>query len=350
MKKIAFSLALVVGLASTAAMAADMAVKAPPKPAAPPDPWDVVVTAALMNDYNFRGITQSNHKPSTQAGFELRYNSTPSLQWYGGISGESIDFPNNAAAEIDFYAGVRPTFDKLALDLGGWYYWYPGGQCYGGAAGPVANCNNNGGGPPALIPGTLIPIGAVPSPNFQPLGGNVAKKNASFVEVYGKATYTFSDQWAAGIQEWYSPNVLNLGAWGWFTTGNITWTAPSTTFQNGVGMYISGDLGYWALGSSDSFYGTGVAGSPFFSSVKYTDYATWDVGVGFTWKVLTLDLRYYDSNLSKAQCNVFTSAQNATFSPGNITTQNPTGLGTNWCSAAFVAKLSASVEFASNLK
>ena len=47
---------------------------------------------------------------------------------------------------------------------------------------------------------------------------------------------------------------------------------------------------------------------------------------------------------------MFTSAQNATFSPANITRQNPTGLGTNWCSAAFVAKLSASVDFASNLK
>ena len=89
---------------------------------------------------------------------------------------------------------------------------------------------------------------------------------------------------------------------------------------------------------------------PFQFGVKYTSYATWDLGVGFTYKVLTLDLRYYDTNLNKAQCNVFTSAQNATFSPGNITPANPTGLGTNWCSAAFIAKLSASVDFASNLK
>ena len=84
-----------------------------------------------MNDYNFRGITQSAHNPSTQAGFELRYNQSSSLQYYAGISGESIDFPNNAAAEIDFYGGFRPTFDKLALDFGFWYYWYPGGNCYG---------------------------------------------------------------------------------------------------------------------------------------------------------------------------------------------------------------------------
>jgi hypothetical protein len=321
-------------------MAADMAVKAPPPAAPPPSPWDVVVTAALMNDYNFRGISQSNHKPSTQAGFELRYNTSPTLQWYGGISGESIDFPNAAAAEIDFYAGIRPTFDKLALDFGAWYYWYPGGECFGAAAFGPSGCADKGGGP------TAGPF--VPNPNAQPLGGNETLKNDSFWEVYGKATYTFNDQWAAGVQEWYSPSVVNTGAWGFFSTGNVTYTAPSTWFTNGLGMYFSGDVGYWDLGTSNIFYATGVA--PFAGGVKYTSYTTWDLGLGFTYKVLTLDLRYYDTNLTKAQCNVFTSAENASFSPGNVTAQNPNGLGTNWCSAAFVAKLSASVDFASNLK
>jgi hypothetical protein len=345
MKRVAYSLVLAAGLASSSVMAADMAVKAPPAAAPPPSPWDVVVTAALMNDYNFRGVTQSDHKPSAAAGFELRYNSTPTFQWYGGISGESIDFANNAAAEVDFYAGFRPTFDKLALDFGAWYYYYPGGQCYGFAGIGPSGCADSGGGPPVAGGGIFVP-----NPNAQPLGGNEILKNVSFWELYGKGTYTFNDNWAAGIQEYYSPSVLNSGAWGWFSTGNITWTAPSTTFQNGLGLYISGDLGYWDLGTSNVFYGTGVVGSPFQNGVKYTSYATWDAGLGFTYKVLTLDLRYYDTNLTKAQCNVFTSAQNSSFSPGNVTTQNPNGLGTNWCSAAFVAKLSAAIDFNSNLK
>ena len=42
--------------------------------------------------------------------------------------------------------------------------------------------------------------------------GNEAKANASFYEWYAKATYTINDQWAAGIQEWYSPSVSNTGA------------------------------------------------------------------------------------------------------------------------------------------
>ena len=129
MKRIAYSLLVTASLAAPA-FAADMPVKAPPAPAAPASQWDWVVTTALMSDYNFRGITQSNHKPSVQGGFEVRYNPTSTFQLYAGTSGESIDFPNNAAAEIDLYGGIRPTFDKLALDFGFWEYYYPGGNCY----------------------------------------------------------------------------------------------------------------------------------------------------------------------------------------------------------------------------
>jgi len=325
-------------MAATSAMAADMATKAPPAAAPPPSPWDVAITAALMTDYNFRGITQSAHQPSAQAGFEPRYNFNSSWQGYVGISGESIDFPNNAAAEIDFYGGIRPTFDKLALDFGVWYYWYPGGNCYGVAnVGGISGCS----GPAA---GALVPNknGLSPVAGF---AGNEIVANESFVEYYAKATYTFSDQWAAGVQYYYSPNVSGTGATGNYVTGNVTFTAPSSWFpaNTGLGGYISGDLGYWGLGTSNIFYATGFA--PFTTGVKYTSYTNWDAGLGWTYKAFTLDLRYYDTNLTKAECNAFTSASNSSFSTGNITTQNPSGLGSNWCSAAFIGKLS----FATNL-
>ena len=118
-------------------------------------------------------------------------------------------------------------------------------------------------------------------------------------------------------------------------------------------MTISGDGGYWALGTSDNFYcttgfpgavGTSCAGA-YPGGVPYQSYWTWDAGVSFTYKAFTLDLRYYDTNLTKAQCNVFTSDHTSTFNTSNITNLNPGGLGSNWCDAAFVAKLS----FATNL-
>jgi hypothetical protein len=57
-----------------------MAVKAPKLVAPPPSPWDIAFGAAVMNDYIFRGITQSNHKPSVAAYFEPRYNINNNLQ------------------------------------------------------------------------------------------------------------------------------------------------------------------------------------------------------------------------------------------------------------------------------
>ncbi len=57
--------------------------------------------------------------------------------------------------------------------------------------------------------------------------------------------------------------------------------------------------------------------------MKYTSYTTWDAGFGWTYKAFTLDLRYYDTNLTKSECNAFTSASNSSFSASNVTTQNP---------------------------
>src|ERR1700750_318794 len=93
------------------AFAADMpmkALKAPPP--APFDPWDVAFGSAIMSDYIFRGVTQSNHQPSVAAYFEPRYNVTKDLQLYVGVAGERISFPNRAGCGVDFYDFVRAVF------------------------------------------------------------------------------------------------------------------------------------------------------------------------------------------------------------------------------------------------
>src|ERR1700749_4466810 len=121
MKKVVL-LATALAMISGSAFAADMplkAVKAPPP--APFDPWDVAFGGALMSDYIFRGVTQSNHQPSVAAYFEPRYNINKDLQLYAGIGGASIAFPNRAAGEVDFYGGFRPTFGPVAFDFGVWY-------------------------------------------------------------------------------------------------------------------------------------------------------------------------------------------------------------------------------------
>lgn len=343
MKKLAL-LATALAMVSGSAVAADMRVKAYKAP--PPvafDPWDIAFGSSIASNYVFRGITQSNHKPSVSAYFEPRYNVNPNLQLYAGLAGASISFPNRAAAEIDVYGGIRPTFGAFAFDFGVWGYLYPGGTCQYGAAFDAA----------------LNPLSAECATNAL-INGNVMKKNVSFFEGYAKVNYTVNDMFTIGATEYYSPNFLNTGAWGNYASITGKFTAPSSTFgSSGLGMYISGEFGRQWLGTSDSFYGTsftnpGFAG-PFPNGIDYADYNTWNIGIGFTYKVFTLDIRYSDTDLSKGDCNAFTSdfaaRGNITAGSGtSITAINPTGVGSNWCGATGIVKLSADLTAMTNLK
>src|SRR6185437_6398876 len=325
-------LAMALAMISGSALAADMPLKAARlPPPAPFEPWDVAFGSALMNDYIFRGVTQSNHKPSVAAYFEPRYNINKDLQLYIGAAGESISFANRAAAEIDVYGGIRPTFGAFAFDFGVWGYLYPGGSC----ADSVLTGGIPGGGVCPVSTNTIFLA-----------NGNVMKKDVSFFEVYGKVNYIINDNWQFGANEFYTPSFLNSGAWGDYASITGKYTAPSTMFgTSGLGMYVSGEFGRQFLGTSDAFYA--VPGFP--NGIKYADYNTWNIGIGFTYKVFTLDLRYSDTDLSKGDCNAFTSAFNASGTT-NVTPINPGGAGTNWCGAAGIVKLSADLTAMTNLK
>jgi len=324
MKKVSLSIAAVavaaMGLGS--ASAADLGkvyTKAPP--IAVVSPWDIAFGAGVMTDYVFRGITQSNHQAAGTAYFEPRYNVTPNLQLYVGTAATSISFANRAAAEVDVYAGIRPTFGPIAFDFGVFGYLYPGGQCIDTVQGG----------------GNLCPLGS--SALFN---GNVAKKDASFYEVYGKVAYTFNDYFTMGGNVFYSPNFLNTGADGTYASVTAKVTAPGTFFgTSGVGAYVSGEFGHQWLGTSDAFYGL----APIYpNGIPYEDYNTWNIGLGFTYKVFTLDLRYSGTDLSKGGCNAFTSDFKTTdFNPAAYGSAINGGYGSKWCGDTFIAKLSADV-------
>ena len=149
--------------------------------------------------------------------------------------------------------------------------------------------------------------------------------------------------WAFGPTFYYTPNFLNTGADGEYLSGIIKYTAPANLAINkDIGWYVSGEFGHQWLGTSDAFYGT-VA---FPNGIPYADYNTWNVGIGFTWKVFTLDLRYSDTDLSKSDCNAFTSDPVAPLT-GASTAINPSGAESRWCGATFIAKLSADLTLGS---
>jgi uncharacterized protein (TIGR02001 family) len=333
MKKF-FLVAAAVAALATPALAADlkMVTKAPPKGPEYPQ-WDAAFGAILTSDYNFRGISQSNHKPAVIAYFEQRYNPWKDLQFYGGLGAASISFPNRAAAEVDFYAGVRPTFGALALDFGAWYYWYPGGQCFHNLPQVGQECVENG------------PL---------PVNGNIIKSNLSFWEVYAKAALTVNDYITIGGAAYYSNSVLNSGADGTFVVGNIKYTAPSSVMPFGLGFYASAEIGHWYLGQSDSFYCTQNAaatacGGQFPNGIPFQSYTTWNLGIGFTKSVFTLDLRYYDTNLNDGDCNAFTGDQTARFT-ASFTPINPGGFGSSWCSSSFIVSGKFDLTALANLK
>jgi hypothetical protein len=178
-------------------------------------------------------------------------------------------------------------------------------------------------------------------PNFVQI-----KQDLSFYEAYGKINWTINDSFALGGNEYYTPSFLNSGAWGDYASITAKATAPAKWFgSSGVGAYLSAEVGRQWFGTTDAFYR--ISAAPV--GIAYPSYNTWNIGIAFTYKVFTLDLRYSDTNLSKGDCAAVTSAFNANI-PGNTTPINPNGFGSNWCGAAGIVKLSADLTAMTNLK
>lgn len=288
MKRLVLATSAVLAFSAATAMAADMPMVRKAPVVAPAVPaFDIAFGGAVMSDYNFRGISQSDRGPSATAYFEPRYNINPNLQLYVGLAGSAVKLPTDPSAEIDFYAGVRPTFGALALDLGFIYYYYPKERIL-----------------------------------FDNLGAQWTKSDTDYWEVYAKGTYTFNDYVAVGANLYYSPSWLNTGAPGTYLSGTVKLTAPSAWFPKDVGASLSGELGRYWLGTVD----------PILGSIDLPDYTYWNAGVAFTYKAITLDLRYHDTDRSKADC--FILSTDPAGIPGGATPGE-----SKWCGAAFIAKL-----------
>jgi uncharacterized protein (TIGR02001 family) len=327
---LAASIALFSGAASAWAEEAGGLKDAEPAPLPLVPVWDVAFGGSLASDYIFRGISQSARQPSAAFYTELRRNLKRDLQLYGAIAGESIEFPNRSSAEIDLYAGVRPAFDKLSFDLGGWYYWYPGGQTFDGLNGPQS-CTNAAA--IAFSPGT---------------GCNILEANLNYWELFAKGAYAASDSLTLGASVFYAPSWLSTGADGTFGSLTAKLALPSRLLPKDVGAAMSAEFGHYWYGTTDAFYG--IANTIYADGIPLPQYNTWNVGLALSYKVFTLDFRYYDTDLSNGDCDLLTGDNNARSALEYVTPTNPTGLSSNWCGETFVAKLSVDMTAGGNLK
>lgn len=74
----------------------------------------------VTSDYVFRGVSQTMEDPAIQGGADVTYGIG-----YAGVWASNVDFgTDDPTAEIDVYAGVRPTIGDTSLDLGVLYYGY----------------------------------------------------------------------------------------------------------------------------------------------------------------------------------------------------------------------------------
>jgi len=235
--------------------------------------------AGVASDYVYRGVTLSDRKPAVGAAVEATFSN-----FYAWMTAASVRLPTEPDLELAFGGGIRKSFGSFDFDLGASYFAYPG-----------------------AMPGA-------PSIDYWETAFRTETK------------LTEQLRWAGGFA--YSPNVSNTGAWSWYAASGLGYDVPSGLLPPDLGVSFTAAAGYSWFGDQSAALG----GFPL------PAYLNWHAGVTFTYKSLNLDLRYYDTNLSKENCFVFTGDPGAQLGGHRDPITNPTGLMSNWCSAAVVVK------------
>jgi len=86
---------------------------------------------AIVSDYAFRGISQTDQRPALQGGFDYAHDSGV----YAGLWASNVSWLHDLGAkksslEIDVYAGYAGEIGEIGYDVGLLQYYYPGS--YGG--------------------------------------------------------------------------------------------------------------------------------------------------------------------------------------------------------------------------
>ena len=124
--------AVAVGLLTGLACASAFAEDAPAADA--PEASPITANVTVVNDYRYRGISQSNFKPAIQGGFDYAHESgfyvgnwNSSISWVGDNAYINTGKSVSAPIEMDFYGGIKKELigEGFASDLGVLQYYYP---------------------------------------------------------------------------------------------------------------------------------------------------------------------------------------------------------------------------------
>jgi uncharacterized protein (TIGR02001 family) len=235
----------------------------------------------VASDYIYRGTTLSDHGPAAGGSVEATFGPL-----YAGSTVATVSLPTEPAAELTAAGGIRPKIANIDFDLGVTYFGYPGER----------------------LPGETHGI--------------------NYWEAAIRADRSIGESIRIASGYAYSPNVSNTGAWSQYVASGFGFDIPKRLLPQNLGVSFTTAAGYSWFGNQ----------APKLGGFPLPAYLNWQAGVTFTYKVFNLDLRYYDTNLSKENCFVFTGDPNAR--PGGRVdlVTNPAGLVSSWCGATIVAK------------
>jgi uncharacterized protein (TIGR02001 family) len=248
-----------IALAASSVFATAAYAQTAPAPA--PEVSPVTANVTVVNDYRYRGMTQSNYKPAIQGGFDYAHESgfyignwNSSISWisdgYQAGSGGRTVAPT-APIEMDFYAGFKKELigQGFASDFGVLQYYYP-----------MANAPSNGCGGTGANGGNRNGCGA--NPNTTEL---YVAQNFTFGPLTGFAKVSYALSNLFGINNssgsYYPDLTLNYdtGVWGLALNGHVGYQYVSKT-QTLSGVAYNFSYTDWKLGMTKDF-GGGLSGN-----------------------------------------------------------------------------------------
>ena len=196
-------------------------------------------TTSFTTNYVFRGVSYSNDNPAAQPEFDLTYGI-----FYAGIWGSNVDFGGTPSGrdigtlEIDYYAGITPTWQGINFDIAGLYYTYPG------AFDPAGNFDYfelKTGASYTFNEALTLGVANYWSPEYS---GEVGDSDALELS----AEYAFSNK----LFNFFSPSVSGGVGWQWFSDLPSDFTYWNAGLTLGFLDHWSADLRYWDTDFSDT--------------------------------------------------------------------------------------------------
>lgn len=242
----------------TAAILATIALPATAQDADPPKPITVSGSVALVSDYRFRGVSQSDEELAVQGGITVSHESGLYVgTWASNLAGWGTFGGSNT--ELDLIGGFKTEISEgVSLDVGLTWYMYPGGSDKTDFAEPYVKVSGS------LGPATLL-VGVAYAPQQEALG-RWSFTGANAQDVLAGGPYDDEGDKEDNLYLWVDASSalpgtpLTLKGHVGFSDGNRG-LGPNGTSVAPVGKYTD-----WMLGAD-----LAVPGTPVTLGVAYVD-------------------------------------------------------------------------------